>query len=471
MTDPDVPLCIDLDGTLIRSDVLIEATLGLLRRNPLYLFAFAVWLLRGRAYLKRQIAQRSDIDVAALPYDMRIVDWLRREAQPHVLCTASDAKFADAVAAHIGGFDAVIASDGERNLKGDAKAAVLCERFGERGFDYAADARPDLVVWRCARNAIVVNASAATERAATSAGNVVRTFAREGGGVATWLRALRLHQWLKNLLVFLPLLAAHRAFDVSAMLNTALAFLAFGFCASGVYVLNDLLDLDADRRHPRKRGRPFAAGELRIAYGLVAAPLLALAGFALALLLAPAFAAVLLGYYALTLAYSLRLKRIVMLDVIVLAALYTVRIVAGGVATATPLSFWLLAFSMFLFLSLALLKRHTELVAVLGEGGERASGRGYDVSDLPLLQSLGGASGYLAVLVFALYINSAASEMLYRHPQLLWLLCPLLLYWISRAWMLAHRGGMHDDPVVFAATDRISLAIAVLSAAIVVGAI
>lgn len=471
MTDSNLPLCVDLDGTLIRSDVLIEAALGLLRRNPFYVLVFAIWLLRGRAHLKHEIARRSELDVTALPYDMRVVEWLLSETRTRVLCTASDMRLANAVAMHIGGFDAVMASDGDCNLKGSAKAAALCKRFGEGGFDYAGDAPVDLLIWRHARYAVLVNASATTERAARRGGNVTRTFAREGGGASTWLRALRLHQWLKNLLVFLPLLAAHRAFDLPALLDAALAFVAFGFCASGVYVLNDLLDLGADRTHPRKRQRPFAAGELPLAQGLVVAPLLALCGFALALLLSPAFAGVLFGYYALTLAYSLRLKRIVMLDVVTLAALYTVRIVAGGIATATPLSFWLLAFSMFLFLSLALLKRYTELTAVLGSGGERASGRGYSVGDLPLLQSLGGGAGYLAVLVFALYIHSAASETLYRRPHFLWLLCPLLLYWISRAWMLAHRGNMHDDPVVFAATDQVSLGIAALSAAIVIGAI
>lgn len=471
MHEPDVPLCIDLDGTLVRTDVLVEAALGLLRRNPFYVFAFVGWILRGRAHLKHQIARRSDLEVSALPYDRRVLDWLRGERRPHVLCSASDLRFASAVAAHVGGFDEIIASDGLHNLKGHAKAAALCDRFGERGFDYAGDAHADLAVWRRARRAILVSASAATERAAQRGGNVVHTFARVGGGASAWLRALRLHQWLKSLLIFLPLLAAHRAFDLAALSNAALGFLAFGFCASGVYVLNDLLDLDADRLHPRKRRRPFAAGELPLAQGLAAAPLLTLAGFAIALWLSSAFAAVLLGYYVLTLAYSLRLKRLVMLDVVTLAALYTVRIVAGGVATATPLSFWLLAFSMFLFLSLALLKRYTELVTVLGEGGERASGRGYGVSDLPLLQSFGGVAGYLAVLVFALYINSAASEALYGRPLLLWLLCPLLLYWIRRAWVLAHHGDMHDDPVVFAATDRVSLGIAALSTAIVIGAI
>jgi 4-hydroxybenzoate polyprenyltransferase len=246
---------------------------------------------------------------------------------------------------------------------------------------------------------------------------------------------------------------------------------AFSLCASGVYVANDLLDLAADRRHPRKSRRPFAAGTLPLAAGLAAAPALTLAAFAVALCVSTAFAAVLGLYFLLTLAYSLSLKRVVMLDVVVLAALYTLRIVAGGVATLTPLSFWLLAFSMFLFLSLAMLKRYTELRQVEQVGGTSASGRGYSVDDLPLIQSLGGASGYLAVLVLALYINNAPNESLYRHPMALWLLCPLLLYWVSRAWVIAHRRGMHDDPLVFAARDGVSWTVLALAAAVAYGAI
>lgn len=259
--------------------------------------------------------------------------------------------------------------------------------------------------------------------------------------------------------------------EPAAAFNSITAFLAFGLCASGVYLLNDLLDLDADRRHARKRLRPFAAGTLPLASGLLLAPLLALAGLGLAFAVSPPFAGVLAAYYTLTLAYSLQLKRVVMLDVVVLAALYTVRIIGGAVVIGGGLSFWLLAFSMFLFLSLAMLKRYTELHGLIETGKTGASGRGYAVDDIALIQSLGGASGYMSVLVLALYINSTASEALYRHPQVLWLLCPLLLYWISRVWLIAHRGLMHDDPVVFALVDRVSRVILALCAIAVAGAI
>ncbi|TDR48805.1 4-hydroxybenzoate polyprenyltransferase [Tahibacter aquaticus] len=473
MSNQAIPLCVDLDGTLIRSDMLFESALSLLRRNPFYLFFFLAWLLRGRAHLKREIARRAEVDPVTLPYDERVVAWLRGEAgqRRRVLCTASDAGLAQGIADHLGLFDEVMASDGERNLAGRNKAESLRQRYGDKGFDYAGNEQRDLHIWKHARKAIVVNGHNGLASAAGEHCEVERVFEPAKSGLKVWLQALRLHQWLKNLLVFLPLFAAHRVLEVPALIHCVVAFFAFGLCASGVYVLNDLFDLDADRRHPRKRLRPFAAGTLPLAAGLVMAPLLTLAGLALALAVSLPFAGVLLCYYVLTLAYSLRLKRIVMLDVVVLAALYTVRIIGGAVAVGGGLSFWLLAFSMFLFLSLAMLKRYTELQSMLGSGKAQASGRGYAVDDIALIQSLGGSSGYMSVLVLALYINSTASEALYRHQEVLWLLCPLLLYWISRVWLIAHRGTMHDDPVVFALVDRVSRVVLALCAIVVAGAI
>lgn len=468
-----LPLCIDLDGSLIRTDLLLESALSLLHRNPLYVFAFAYWLLRGKAQLKQEIARRVELDVCTLPYDARVVERLRNEAmhRPVALCTAADQQLANAVAAHVGGFSTVLASDGRRNLSGRTKAEALCALYGERGFDYLGNERKDLAIWRNAHGAIVVNASKGLAAETARVCEVIDVLPRERAGVRVWLKALRVHQWLKNLLIFLPLLAAHRVFDMLALWRAVTAFVIFSVCASGVYLLNDLLDLDADRRHPRKRKRPFASGCLSLSAGIIAAPLLTLAAFVAALALSRLFALVLLAYYVLTLSYSFKLKRIVMLDVVLLAALYTVRIVAGTAAISTGLSFWLLAFSMFLFLSLAMLKRYTELLALREQTGDSPQGRGYEVEDLALVQSLGGASGYLSVLVLALYINSTASEMLYRHPKALWLLCPILLYWISRVWVVAHRGTMHDDPVIFAMVDPISRGLLVLAALIMLGAL
>jgi len=450
-------LCVDLDGTLLRSDILYESLLALLARNPLYVFLLPFWLLGGKASVKRQLALRVQLPAETLPYDERVLDMLRNTTQrPRVLCTASDQLLVQPIADYLGLFDEVIASDGHTNLSGHNKGRTLAARFGERGFDYMGNGRVDLQVWAHAGGAIVVNNGAGLANAAARHTEVLAHLPSQNGGLITWIKALRIYQWLKNLLVLVPLLTAHRFFDLDSIIDAGAAFLAFSLCASGVYLLNDLLDLTPDRMHPRKRKRPFAAGRLPLLHGLLVAPLITLAGFALALACSPAFAGVLLCYYVMTLSYSLKLKRIVMIDVVLLAALYTVRIIGGAVAINSELSFWLLAFSMFVFLSLAMLKRYTELASALASGKEMAIGRGYSVADLPLVQSLGAAAGYIGVLVFALYINSPESLALYGNPKLLWLLCPILLYWISRMWIVSHRGDMHDDPIVFAATDRVS---------------
>lgn len=465
------PLCVDLDGTLLRSDLLFESLMSMLSRRPWMVLWLPLWLFGGKARLKREIALRGPVDPSLLPYDERVLDLLRESADRHrVLCTASDAGLVEPIARHLGCFEEVMASDGHRNLAGSNKAAALVERFGERGFDYLGNAPVDLKVWKHASTAWVVNASEALALHASKVCDKVEHLAPERSGLHVWINAFRLHQWLKNLLIFVPLLASHRFTDQDAILLSCLAFLAFGLSASGVYVLNDLLDLEADRAHPRKRARPFAAGTLSLRSGLIAAPILALAGLGLAMLVAPLFAAVLASYYVLTLGYSLGWKRVPILDVILLAGLYTVRIIGGAAAISSVPSFWLLAFSMFIFLSLALLKRYIEFVGLAQRGEVSAAGRGYHLDDQPLLLALGGSAGYLSVLVLALYINSPESQALYSRPEALWLLCPLLMLWISRAWMKAHRGTMHDDPVVFAATDRFSLLVAAIGAVIALSA-
>ncbi|MDF3982433.1 UbiA family prenyltransferase [Luteibacter sp. PPL201] len=468
-----IPLCVDLDGTLIRSDLLIESALALVAKRPLMVFAMFGWLLRGKAYLKRQIALQVSLDPETLPYNHELVDWLRqqRSVRPIVLCTASDRTLAKPVGDHVGVFDEVLASDGESNLSGRRKAAALTARFGEKGFDYVGNALVDVPVWKHARHALVVEHGHAMSRAAERVATVERRFQVTRGGLRAWAKALRIHQWIKNVLVFLPILAAHRVLDVSSVAASLLAFACFGLCASSVYLTNDLLDLPSDRLHHRKKHRPFAAGTIPLIAGPVVALGLLVVSFTLATALGKSFVAVLAGYYLLTTAYSIRLKRIMMLDVVVLSALYTTRILAGTAAIDAKPSFWLLAFSMFIFLSLAMVKRYTELLALQAAGKVKASGRGYDVDDIPLIQSLGGSSGYLAVLVLALYVDSTASLSLYRHPHLLWALCPLLLYWISRTWAIAHRGVMHDDPVVFAVMDRTSRIVGLLGAVVIALAI
>jgi 4-hydroxybenzoate polyprenyltransferase len=425
------------------------------------------WLFRGKAHLKAEVARRAHLDVAALPYNERLLGYLRGQhaaGRPLVLATASPEKLAREVADHLGLFDDVIATNGTANLKGTRKAQTLVARFDERGFDYAGNSHSDLAVWRHSRRAIVVDPEPGVSQAAGAAADVETVIEHTPARVRDYLKALRLHQWSKNVLVFVPLIAAHRAGEIPLLLQAVIAFLAFGLCASSVYLLNDLLDLPADRPHPRKRARPFAAGTIPILHGVALIPLLLLASAGLTLLLPPLFPAALALYYLSTLAYSLGLKRVVLVDVLLLAGLYTLRVLAGAAAVAVVPSFWLLAFSVFLFLSLALAKRHAELKVLLKQGTEKTRGRGYHAADIDALLSLGSAAGYMAVLVLALYINSPTVRDLHHRPEVIWLLCPLLLYWISRVWLGAHRGKLHDDPVVFAFKDHVSRLVLVLAA-------
>jgi 4-hydroxybenzoate polyprenyltransferase len=461
----DVPLCVDLDGTLIHSDMLLESALLLIKRNPFYLLLMVLWVFRGKAALKERIATRVRLNPVALPYNRELVDWLKGERQAKRslwLCTAADERLASAVAAHLDLFDGVIASDGANNLAGEAKAARLTAQFGERGFDYCGNEHRDLTVWQHAKGAIVVNGGSSLERAAASIAPVLHSFPSRARPLRAVLRALRPHQWAKNGLIFVPLLAAHSAGDIHALTAVVLAAVAFCLCASSVYVLNDMLDLEADRAHARKSKRPFAAGDLSITTGLLLVPVLLAAGVIIAAFLPEKFQLVFATYYILTCAYSFVLKGKVIVDAMVLAGLYTLRIIAGAAAASVPLSFWLLLFSVFLFLSLAFVKRYAELDALRRQQRMRAAGRGYHVEDLALLQSLGTSAGYLSVLVLALYINSPDIAVLYQRPKMIWLLCVLMLYWISRVWMKAQRGEMHDDPVVFALKDKISLGVALL---------
>ncbi|MCX8092188.1 MAG: UbiA family prenyltransferase [Verrucomicrobiae bacterium] len=461
--DP-VPLAVDMDGTLLRTDLIWEYLLRFLRQRPLAALALAGWWLRGRAFLKQQLAARVQVDPTTLPYSEEFLDWLReqkRAGRRLVLATASDVRMAEPVARHVGLFDELLASDGRTNLRDRAKRDALARRFGERGFDYAGNSPVDLDVWAGARRAIVVNANARLAARAAQCAELGPVFERSGSRAGALLRLLRPHQWLKNLIVFVPLVTAHQL-TFWPLLAASGAFVALCLCAAGGYVLNDLFDLDADRRHPLKRRRPFAAGDLPLALGPGLAAALLVAGLVLGWMLAPAFAGLLLGYVIVATAYSLWWKRLALLDVFVLAGLYTLRLAAGHVVTGIAWSAWLLVFAMFIFLSLALLKRFPELQELRRQNQARAEGRGYAVGDIELVTTLGLMCGALAVLVMALYVNSEQVTRLYRHPTLLLAGCPLLLFWISRLWLLAHRGRMAADPVLFVLKDPISYAIGAL---------
>ncbi|QJR12377.1 hypothetical protein DSM104443_03463 [Usitatibacter rugosus] len=442
--DP-VPLCVDLDGTLVKSDMLLESLVAALKRRPLLAFALPFWLARGRAALKHELAMRADaIDVAVLPYDEAVLQRLRdarEQGRTVVLATAADSTIAQRIADHLGLFQTVLASDGVKNLKREAKARELVARYGEKGFDYVGEDRHDVPIWNHAREAIDVK--------------------RKTNPVRAVRRGTRAYQWAKNLLVFVPLLTAHR-WDAASISACSLAFVAFCLVASAVYLANDLADLQDDRRHPTKRTRAIASGELPIGAALLLLPLLVAGAALIAWRLPPAFGALLVTYIVANLAYSLVLKRVAILDVFVLAGLYTLRLLAGAAAIDVPVSPWLLAFSLFLFLSLALAKRYVEVDSVLARDEEKVGGRGYHAGDGPLVAMLGTASGYLAVLVFALYVTSPQVAALYKAPGVLGFAIPLLLYWISRVWLLAHRGALHEDPLLFALRDRASYIVGAL---------
>lgn len=463
-------LVVDLDGTLVRTDMLYESFWSAFGRDWRAPHATIRALFDGKAALKRRLAELGAPEVETLPYNPAVLDYVRnwRAAGGRTaLVTAADQQIAEAIARHLGLFDEVHGTQDGLNLRGEAKAAFLAQRFGEGAFAYIGNEAADLPVWARAGRAVVVDAPGGViERVDRMTAESEELSHRERS-LRAYLRALRPHQWLKNLLIFLPVLAAH---DLSGggLARAALAFAAFCLVASGVYVVNDLVDLAADRAHPRKRNRPFASGAVPVRHGTVMAPALLLAGLLAGLVAGPAFAAVLVGYTALTTGYSFSFKKVIVLDICVLAGLYTMRLLAGAAATGTPLSVWLLGFSTFFFFSLAAVKRQAELVDGVATGQVTAKGRGYRVSDLPVVAGMAVAAGFVSVLVMALYVTSPDIRALYHRPEALWAICPVLLYWISRMVMLTHRGEMHDDPVVFAVRDRASLVcfVVILGAAV-----
>jgi 4-hydroxybenzoate polyprenyltransferase/phosphoserine phosphatase len=455
------PLVVDLDGTLLRSDLLMETAMAFVRSKPLKVFKMLGWLLKGKAALKEGLALETQIDVSVLPYDPQIIDMINAEkanGRMIVLATASHVSLAERIAEHLQLFDLVLASNANRNLSGNNKRDLLVAHYGEGGFDYVGNSKDDLPIWNVSRQAYVVNPDRGVESRVKAMPQVEPTIRTNTSGLRDWRKAMRMHQWLKNALIFVPLLASHRFTQFDLMRDGVFAFFCFGLCASSVYILNDLLDLGDDRHHKSKCNRPFASGRLSIKAGLIFVPTLLVAAFGAALLLLPwQFSAVMAAYYGLTLAYSLQLKRLMAVDVIVLAMLYTTRIIAGVAAFNLTLTFWILAFSMFIFLSLAMVKRYAELRdARVREVTTMARGRGYYPGDLDMIASLGASSGYLAVMVLALYIQDAKTTALYVTPHVIWLACPLLLFWVTRVWMLTHRGQMNEDPVVFAIRDRTS---------------
>jgi 4-hydroxybenzoate polyprenyltransferase len=464
-TDP--PLCVDLDGSLVKSDTLLDALCLFARRHPLQLWRVFLWLAHGRARLKHEISQRASLDPTRLPYNQELLRFLHAErgaGRRIFLATGADGGQAQRIASHLGIFEGVLASDGSTNLTGNRKLARLKEQHGE--FDYIGNSRADLPMLSQARVPMLANPSAGLRIALRSRHiPVACSFIDRRPSMRMLIKAIRMHQWAKNILLFLPLLMSHKLTRSSVEAAIA-AFFCFSLMASVTYLINDMLDIDNDRQHSSKRLRPFASGDLPVASGVILVIVLAAASMAILPVLPGAFVFWLAAYIVITVSYSFHLKQVAIVDVIVLSSLYTLRLLAGGAATGTEISPWLAGFSTFLFLSLAIVKRFNELENLRERGATRIHGRGYLVSDLEQIRTFGTSAANAAVVVFMLYIARSDVTPLYRHPMRLWLIVPLLIYWIYRVWLIASRGELDDDPVVFAMRDKVSLGVGALVVAV-----
>jgi 4-hydroxybenzoate polyprenyltransferase/phosphoserine phosphatase len=471
-SDTRIPLVIDLDGTLIKGDLLWDTLFQLLREKPWCLFLLPFWLIGGKCRFKEEIARRVAFDASRIAYRPAVIERIRAEkakGRPIVLATGSVRRFADAIAAHLGLFDKVEASADGVNLTSHHKAALLRQSYGEAGFDYIGNSRADVAIFDIARQSVVVAPDrAARQWHAEHGGELL-----DAGTQATWkslVRMLRPHQWLKNALIFVPMVLDQRWFEPGVVGPAVIAFIAFSLAASSIYILNDLFDMSMDRGHPVKCKRPFASGELSPAFGFATMAVLLTGAFGAALLLPWEFVLVLVAYIGMTTAYSISVKRMLLLDVFTLAGLYATRIFAGTAATGIQVSFWLLAFSIFFFLSLALVKRYVELRRSTLGVGERIAGRGYRNEDEPIIAQAGVSSGFAAALVLALYLDSPAVYENYPSNHLLWALPPIVLYIILRIWILGRRDQMDEDPVVFIITDWRSQLFVAIGAALILAA-
>ena len=454
-TDKCTPLVVDLDGTLTPTDTLVESLVMLVKQSPLDLLRVPLWLLKGRAAFKEEMASHASIAVELLPYRESLLAYLHGEkanGRQIILATAAHRSIAERVSSHLGLFDGVLATDLGRNLKGKAKLQAILEEVGEE-FVYAGDSRADIPIWKAAQAAVLVGASSGLAESIRRDAPIEKEFPKDATGFAIWLRALRVHQWLKNLLIFVPVLTAFSFTEIGKLATVAVAFIAFSFAASATYIVNDLGDLESDRIHRRKRLRPFASAKIPILQGLAVAGSALILAFVLAISVSKGLFMMLILYVVLTSAYSWVLKEYVLLDVLILSLLYTLRILAGSVVLGVATSSWLLAFSVFMFLSLALVKRCSELVSLDQIGVKATRGRDYRVADLVVLWPLGVGAALLAVVVFGLFISAPDTQTRYATPQLLWLVAIGLIYWLARLWIKTSRGEMTDDPMIYALTN------------------
>jgi 4-hydroxybenzoate polyprenyltransferase len=470
----NIPLCVDLDGTLIRTDLMFECIVLLLKKNPLYIFIIPFWILKGRYFLKYKLNEFEEPDYKSIPVNLDVIKYAENEKKKGrkiILITASINKYAEKFKERFDVFDEAIGSKDGLNLVGKAKSKYLVDKFGIKGFDYIGDNIKDTYIWQHSRIAHIVNPSGKLIDAAKKVAEIGETFdGKKHDFLKIMIKEMRVYQWVKNLLIFLPVLLAHE-FSGLLYLHSLIAFISFSFSASAIYIVNDLFDLESDRCHPTKCKRPISNGDMKIFDSFKIILLLIITSLFIAIIFLPLnFVLLLLAYLILTGFYSFKLKKIYILDIITLASLYTLRIGAGSIATNVFISEWLAAFSLFFFVSLAAVKRFTELKNLIQTTEKKVKGRGYQTDDIQIIQTYGVSSGLISVLVLVLYINSPKIIQLYSIPALLYLIIPLFLYWILRVWFLAHRGELNEDPILFAVTDKTSYIIGVLTMLLVFGA-
>jgi len=454
----DIPLVVDLDGTFLNTDLLYESIVLLIKRNPLYVFLIPIWLLQGKIYLKKKLHQLVNLNFSLLPYNKNLLDFLEMEmdsGREIVLATASLQSNAVQVAKKFPMLFGEVCGSEMINLKGKKKLEFLLTKYGQAGYDYIGNSYADLPIFAESRHSFLVTDDKILTNRTKKVSNLQRRWSNHRNGFKDFLKAIRAYQWIKNLLIFVPLITSH-SFDLKNIISAFVGFIAFGMVASSGYLINDLIDLESDRAHARKCFRPMASGGLSIPFGVIITVILFSIGLAIAALLGLQFLLIVSVYFVLTLAYSLYLKKIAMADVFTLAILYSIRVIAGAILINVLLSSWLISFSMFLFLSLALVKRYGELYKVKDAGEKVNKAREYNLFDLQLLQTMGIASGFISVIVFSLYLDSHDVALLYSNPKPMWIISFLFLFWNSRIWLKASHGQMTDDPIIYTVKDKLS---------------
>lgn len=453
----DIPLFVDLDGTYTKTDLLFESFVSAFKKKPIVILSCIYWLIKGIPTLKYKLSEYAEINTSLLPLNPEFLSFLKHEksvGRKLYLATASNEKYAKNIISDTDLFSGYISSCKNINLKGKNKLERI-KQLSEK-FAYAGNDSVDFEIFEEADEILLVNPSTSTRKKAKKYPKI-RVFDVNKTTGKVWIKQLRLHQWLKNLLLFVPIIVSEGFTNFGNVMTIIAGFFAFGLLASSTYVLNDLFDLESDRVHKRKKNRPLAAGSVSIKSSLFVAFSLFITSIVISLLLSYEFSLVLFSYLCLTLFYSFKVKQYVGMDVVTLALLYTIRILAGSAAINVTTSFWLLAFSIFIFLSLALIKRCSEIKSLEAEGKQLAKGRDYSIEDYSILASFGTSSAMLALLMFCFYINNNVLTNQYQQPDILWLIVPALCYWLMRMWIKTHRGEMHDDPIVFSMKDRGSL--------------